>query len=250
MCSANYWRIRIDTYNTLQVSNRQVEWYNQHMSNFLRCFLQGKQCCWDEYLPMLWMALRTTVNYSTGFTPNILQLGYEVNMLVEILLWLSWSEELPQSQDHYLKALSWREEVNLGQTASTSFKPSYITPNEYCNLKAWSQWFAEGDLISNAKHVCHASPLFVSPFIIKSILPNDLYQVEGQRTEGKETVHHNSLLNCEDRVIQVWVCYRKHQEECDILRCSTGCNRTVVYKRDQKFLPTYFSSHSYVLKFT
>ena len=93
-------------------SNGQVERYNQQVLNFLRCFLQGKQRCWDEYLPVLGMALRATVNRSTGFTPNMLQLGREVNMPADILLGLSRSEELPQSQGQYLKTLLSRMEVH------------------------------------------------------------------------------------------------------------------------------------------
>ena len=93
-------------------SNNQVERYHQQVLNFLRCFLQGKQRCWDEYLPVLGMVLRATVNWSTGFTPNMLQLGREVNMPADILLGLSRSEELPRSQGQYLKTLSRMEEVH------------------------------------------------------------------------------------------------------------------------------------------
>ena len=62
---------------------------------------------------MLGTVLRATVNQSTWSTPNMLQLGREVNMLADILLGLSHNEELPQSQGQYLKTLLLRmEEVH------------------------------------------------------------------------------------------------------------------------------------------
>ena len=194
-------------------SNGQVERYNQQVLNFLRCFLQGKQRCWDEYLPVLGMALRATVNRSTGFTPNMLQLGREVNMPADILLGLPRSEELPQSQGQYLKTLLSRmEEVH--HQARQHLRQAQLTQKKYYDLKARSQRFSEGDLVYKKNMGCKAGlsrklcPLFVGPFIVKVVLPNDLYRIEGQRKE--ETVHHDRLRKCEDRAIPFWVRRRRH----------------------------------------
>ena len=194
-------------------SNGQVERYNQQLLNFLRCFLQGKQRCWDEYLPVLGMALWATVNRSTGFTPNMLQLGCEVNMPADILLGLPRSEELPQSQGQYLKTLLSRmEEVH--HQARQHLRQAQLTQKKYYDLKARSQRFSEGDLVYKKNMGCKAGlsrklcPLFVGPFIVKVVPPNDLYRIEGQRKE--ETVHHDRLRKCEDRAIPFWVRRRRH----------------------------------------
>ena len=70
---------------------------------------------------MLGMALQATVNLCTKFTPNILQFGREANMPADILLGLSWSEELPQSQGQYLNMMQ-MEEVH--HQDSTCGKPN------------------------------------------------------------------------------------------------------------------------------
>ena len=94
---------------------------------------------------VLGMALRATVNWSTVFTPNMLQLGHEVNMPADILLGLSRSEELPQSQGQFLKTLLSRMEVH--HQARQHLRQAQLTQKKYYDLKARSQRFAEGDLL-------------------------------------------------------------------------------------------------------
>ena len=59
-------------------SNGQVERYNRTLLQIIRCFLSGNQQTWDKYLQQLAGAIRSTVNRSTGFTPNMMMLGREV----------------------------------------------------------------------------------------------------------------------------------------------------------------------------
>ena len=75
-------------------SNGQVERYSQLVLNFLRCFPGQKLQEWDTFLPVLGMCIRSTVNSYTGFTPNFLRLGQEVNMPTEIMFGLPNDEHL------------------------------------------------------------------------------------------------------------------------------------------------------------
>ena len=47
--------------------------------------MDGKQHEWDKYLPALGMAVQATIR-STGYTPNMLQLGREVVMPFDVWL--------------------------------------------------------------------------------------------------------------------------------------------------------------------
>ena len=51
----------------------------------VRCFVSKQQNNWDEHLPHLAGAIRSSVNISTGFTPNMLMLGREVNQPADLL---------------------------------------------------------------------------------------------------------------------------------------------------------------------
>ena len=86
-------------------SNGQVERCNQLVLKFLPCYMAGRQELWDQYLPTLGMAIRATVNHSTGFTPNMLVLGHEINMPADILYGLVGDRTQFQSSSAWLQFL-------------------------------------------------------------------------------------------------------------------------------------------------
>ena len=61
-------------------SNGQVERMNREILNKLRIHIDGDQSIWDRYLPFIGLAIRATVNRSTGFTPSMPMLGREVTL--------------------------------------------------------------------------------------------------------------------------------------------------------------------------
>ena len=81
-------------------ANGQVERMNRTILQILRCFIQGQQEDWDLHLATVGMAIRSTVNRQTGFTPNFLMLGREVLQPIDLMLNPGCGEEqkLQQSQ--------------------------------------------------------------------------------------------------------------------------------------------------------
>ena len=51
----------------------------------VRCFVSKTHAQWDIYIPQLAGAMRSAINRSTGFTPNMLMLGREVNQPIDLL---------------------------------------------------------------------------------------------------------------------------------------------------------------------
>ncbi len=86
-------------------SNGQVERYNRTLAQFIRCFLEGKQRDWDTYVPALGMIIRATVNRDTGFTPNMMVLGREVNMPLDIFFGVSSSNLKVSNPPEYVRRL-------------------------------------------------------------------------------------------------------------------------------------------------
>ena len=66
-------------------SNWLVERYNRTLLQMIRCFLRQSQEDWDEHVPLLAGAYRSTTHTSTGITPNRLMLGREVNLPEEVM---------------------------------------------------------------------------------------------------------------------------------------------------------------------
>ena len=67
-------------------SNGHVELMNRTIFQILRCFIRGQQEDWDIHLATVGMAIRSTVNRQTGFTPNFLMLERGVLQPIDLML--------------------------------------------------------------------------------------------------------------------------------------------------------------------
>ena len=79
-------------------SNGQVERYNCASLQLIWCFLKSNQKSWDEHLQQLAGAIRSTVNRHTGFTPNMMMLGREVMLPVDLMLGSIIQEETTSAE--------------------------------------------------------------------------------------------------------------------------------------------------------
>ena len=66
-------------------SDGMVERFNRTMESMLRMQVSADQSDWDEKLPCLLMAYRATKHESTQCTPNLLMLGREVELPVDLI---------------------------------------------------------------------------------------------------------------------------------------------------------------------
>ena len=66
-------------------SNGKVERYNRTVMDAVRCYVNGRPKCWDQYLGPLAGALRSALNRHTGHTANKLMLGREVKIPATIM---------------------------------------------------------------------------------------------------------------------------------------------------------------------
>jgi len=87
-------------------SNGQVERYNTMVLAMIRCFIEKKNRAWDRDLPLLAMALHSTVNRNTGFTANKLMLGRETTQPIQLLLGLPNTSVQDREQDPWILELA------------------------------------------------------------------------------------------------------------------------------------------------
>lgn len=62
-------------------ANGQVERFKRTLMDAVRCFVFETPVDWNESIPQIASALRSCVNRSTGFTPNMLMLGRKSHSL-------------------------------------------------------------------------------------------------------------------------------------------------------------------------
>ena len=66
-------------------SDGLVERFNRTLKQMLKSFVDKNKSDWDDLLPYMLMAYRSTEHASTGFTPNMLMLGREVSYPIDLM---------------------------------------------------------------------------------------------------------------------------------------------------------------------
>ena len=67
-------------------SDGMIERFNRTIKNLLRVMVNDAQNDWDDHLPYILMAYRASVHESTRCSPNLLMLGRETNLPVDLML--------------------------------------------------------------------------------------------------------------------------------------------------------------------
>ena len=67
-------------------SDGLVERFNRTLQQMLASYVNENRNDWDDHLPYMCMAYRSTVHESTKFSPNRLMLGREVNLPLDIMI--------------------------------------------------------------------------------------------------------------------------------------------------------------------
>jgi hypothetical protein len=67
-------------------SDGMVERFNRTLENMISMYVNTNQTDWDKYLSLLTMAYRSTPQESTNLTPNMLMLGKEINLPIDLIV--------------------------------------------------------------------------------------------------------------------------------------------------------------------
>ena len=100
---------------------------------------------WDEHLPLLTMAYRSTIHDVTGFSPNYVMLGREVSMPLEVMLGNLAGEERV-SQVEYIKRLKERLHTCFSEVRD-HMKRAGERQRKFYNLSADSKNYRAGDVV-------------------------------------------------------------------------------------------------------
>lgn len=199
-------------------ANGQVERYNRTLMDAIRCFIGKAQNRWDEFLPQIAGALRTTVNRSTGFTANRLMLGREVNQPADLLYpvpGLAVPIEADEYQARLRKATEEAHEVARKKLRSTQKR----LKRDY-DVHTFRRQYNKGDLVyvldsATLKGVCKKlSPPWKGPARIAERLSPDLYRVELRNMIS--TRHQDRLKPCTDRGAPTWCSTKKQVQRTEV----------------------------------
>jgi hypothetical protein len=81
-------------------SDGQVERFNRTVLGMLSAFVNEQGDDWDEHLPYVMLAYRSSVHASTGTTPNMMVYGREANLPVDLMFPSASSYQGPSGCSH------------------------------------------------------------------------------------------------------------------------------------------------------
>lgn len=171
-------------------SDGQTERANRTLQQMLKAYVDVTRTDWDDHIPYLLMAYRSSVHDSTGFTPNRLMLGREIALPSDIMY-----GKPPNSVEHacYHEFVHWFDRAstdcfafareNLAKTAIRQKRnfDTGVTPLSFeCGDKVWFFYPPKKRKLS---------PGWIGPFEIELKFSEFLYRIRNIET-GKYRVTH------------------------------------------------------------
>ena len=196
-------------------ANGQVERFNRTLMDAVRCFLGKAQNKWDQHVQQIAGAMRAAVNRSTGFTPNMLMLGREVNTPAQLMF--PNVQEKHEDYGEYVSGLV-KTIKSAHDCARNTLKTSLKRMKRNYDLRVLLRPYAEGDIIylldtASAKGKSRKlSAPWKGPALIVKKLSAYLYRVKLRNAVFG--VNHDRMMPCNDRKVPEWIDkYKKSNSE-------------------------------------
>ncbi|VDI61792.1 COMPASS component SPP1 [Mytilus galloprovincialis] len=187
-------------------ANGQVERYNRTLMDIVRCFVNKSQKDWDEYLPQLASAIRSSDNRMTGMTPNKMMLGREVNMPIDLVF--RPPTESDESEEAYVSRLI-AEIRQAHEIARQKLKTSQEYMKRDYDIKMRKNEYVPGDLVyiidtaSVKGRSKKLDPPWKGPGIIVEKITSYVYRVKLEKSVF--VINHDRMKKCNDRNIPAWL---------------------------------------------
>ena len=156
------------------------------------------------------MSLRSTVNRTTGYTANMLQLGRELRMPWDVVFMGHKPNATTDNTDEYVKLQLERLHKAFKSARQNIRQAQVLQKKGYDGRSALKEIsFQVGDLVYTINtsvpvgHSAKLQPIMKGPFIVTEVLSPSLYVVKDRKKSY--VLHHDRLLLCEDRVVPLWV---------------------------------------------
>lgn len=193
-------------------SNGQIERINRTVLQMIRCFIEGKNQSWDRDLPLLTMALHSTENRNTGFTPNQMMLGREVFHPADLIMGTA-----SPNMSHFQPA-EWVQHLSttlheVHKLARENLRSSIRTQKRLYDTRLQESVFNPGDVVylrdssTKVKISTKLRPIWKGPYLVVLSRP-PLYHIQDRRKT--HCVHHDRLKLCRDRRFPGWLKRLRH----------------------------------------
>jgi transposase InsO family protein/predicted aspartyl protease len=191
-------------------SDGLVERLNRTLENMLSAFVSTHQRDWDRYLPYVMMAYRSTPQASTNTTPNMLMLGREVRLPIDLTVGRPPDETGEIDATEYAGRLRNRMEtahIHARKRLATSAarqKRYYRTTLDVCRFERGDPVWLYNPMKKKGispKLQCNWS----GPFLVVKRLTDVIYRIQRAVRAKYKVVHQDRLKPYNGRGIDDWL---------------------------------------------
>ena len=198
-------------------ANGNVERFNRTLTCMLTSYCENDQKHWDEFLPQVLMAYRSSVHASTGKTPNMMMLGRNITLPMEAVIPKPVeSDEIDAPEiDEYIVSLQNRLAASH-ELARKHLKQNSDYQKRHYDLKAFKRDFSVGQPVwlydaSKRMGVCHKlTSRWKGPYVVTRKLDDITYLVKRSKKQAGKVYHVDRLLPYRGRNPPTW--YSKEKD--------------------------------------
>ena len=180
-------------------TNGIQERFSRTIEDMLSKFVSANQRDWDEYLPLLLLAYRSSVHESTKQTPYMMFFGRHALLPIDLLCCPSCTETKMQSNEYVLELEERLRKVH--SIARTEMNKASDRQKKTYDHRVHVIPYKEGDLVwlklcNKTKRLCpKLQPRWEGPYILTRKISDLVVEIEmpGKR-KSKKIVHHNRIV--------------------------------------------------------
>ena len=191
-------------------SNGVVERFNSTLVNMIASYVSKNQKDWDVNLPLLTAAYRCCDHASTGYTPNMLMLGREVFLPVQIALGSLHPHQDPVGTNEYVSDLRDKMSVVFSHVREHLQKAQILQKKDYDSRIALKT-YKVGDavyVLDSTKQIGLSPKLkldrWKGPCVIIRKISDLLFEIKSSSKSKSKIIHHNRLKPYVDDKLPEW----------------------------------------------
>ena len=193
-------------------SNDMVERFNRTLATMLTMYCSANQRSWDQFLPQVLMAYRSSVNTSTQQTPNKMVFGREITLPLQACIGLPPGSGAPDSStpdDYVVELRSNLEHIHDVARKVLTKKVAYR--KRHYDLQAKTRHFQTGDPVwlldtTRKPGVCSKlRPQWRGPYKLVNKVDDLVYLVKKAEKQAAKPIHVDRLMKFNGSEIPKWI---------------------------------------------
>ena len=195
-------------------SNGLVERFNRTLAAMLTMYCSSKQSTWDQFLPQVMLAYRSSVQSSTGQTPNQMVLGRDVTLPLQACMGLPPQSnfdcsEIEDHQSYVQKLTSQLKDVHCHARKHLKKRAQY--QKRHYDLHTKRRSFHVGDAVwvhdpTKRRGVCSKlAPQWKGPFLVTKKVDDLVYLVKNSATTAPKAIHIDRLRAYNSLKLPSWL---------------------------------------------